>query len=838
MDKHIEKLKRILLNGQPVLFTGAGFSKGSHRKNNTSLPDGTSLKKDIVEKILLVQPDSEEYKELLNSSLSEVCEYCATTVNKSKLEDFLVDTYSDCIPADFLKVFSEYKWEKIYTTNIDDILENIFQPDLLLVQNLNRPKTINHTNKIEYIKLHGCVRNPSGGFVFTSREYIDSMQKSRDYRFNQFGMDIQYKDFIFIGSDYNESNLDYYLMLYEQNGGSSKGNIIFINPSCSFILEKKIERLGGIIIKWKTEEFSKFLKEEILTSSQSNATLLREIDGFYPFSENIISLKNYKSYRSDLYLGNEPKWQDILNDWDFIRQDLLENFEIYTSYIDAKNIKHSVFSIVGKTMAGKSVYLKRLGLLLHSEGYQTYDFIGRTFNYYTFVENAKKQAIDKFCLIIDNASYYYGALRTLLKVFPKHKELIILTSSRPFFHNRKRYNLVTESFFEHYLEDGICDDFAVEIEEKLSKKGYLGELKRKTKEERIKLIAKSNDVPNLLFGITYGKGFYRRFQSELASHYKHFSSPAKDLLASLAIFEKLDLPYYPLEMLTLILQNQTKDTLAEVEDFIKYNNTNGIELRNNYLVNSILLKNSYLKILDIIKEILVNISPQVLDEIPSFWNEIQSTLMKEKLLRKKLKLKTSSIKNMFFDIQNYYNDNYNYWIQLGISEQIDYEYEKALNHFKQAEALYPDSYMVRNAIARNFLKQANYTENLVNAKPYFEEGENLILSLINEREEFQVKAFSTHCYLYEKINYLDKFGIMPLDQELKDMFNLLKTILDKDNEDGMAKHISNKFFNYLKKKNKTSIIDVSFYDLSSLKIMFEQYDIDIESMFEDFELED
>ncbi len=193
---------------------------------------------------------------------------------------------------------------------------------------------------------------------------------------------------------------------------------------------------------------------------------------------------------------------------------------------------------------------------------------------------------------------------------------------------------------------------------------------------------------------------------------------------------------------------------------------------------------------------------------------------------------------MFFDIQNYYNDNYNYWIQLGISEQIDYEYEKALNHFKQAEALYPDSYMVRNAIARNFLKQANYTENLVNAKPYFEEGENLILSLINEREEFQVKAFSTHCYLYEKINYLDKFGIVPLDQELKDMLKLLKTILDKDTEDGMAKHISNKFFNYLKKKNKTNIIDVSFYDLSSLKIMFEQYDIDIESMFEDFELED
>lgn len=837
MDKQIEKLKRVLLYGHPILFLGAGFSKGCFTKSNKPLPDGNSLKKDIIENILLIKPNDSEYDELLNTSLSEVCEYCTTTVNKTKLEDYLVDIYSYCKPANFHKCFSDYRWQRIYTTNIDDVIENTFPSDALLIQNLNRPKTITQGDKIEYIKLHGCVRNPDGGFIFTSREYIDSMQKSRDYRFNQFGMDIQYKDFIFIGSDYNESNLDYYLMLYQQNAGSSKGNIFFINPSCSFILEKKIEKLGGNIIRWKTEEFSNFLQSEILTNLDSNTKILNEINGFYSFSDNIMQLKNYKSYRSDLYLGNEPKWQDILNDWDFQNKDLLDRFEIYTSYISSKNINHSIFSIVGKTMAGKSVYLKRLGLILHGEGYQVFDFIGRKFNYFSFIENAKKQPTTKFCLIIDNASYYYGALRTLLRIFPKQKEIIILTTSRPFFHNRKRYNLVTETFFEYYIEDSINYNFAIEIEDKLDKKGYLGELKKKTKEERVKYIVKSNDTPNLLFGITYGKGFYKRFQTELASHYKHFSFPAKDLLTSLAIFEKLDLPYYPLEILTLVLQNQTKETIKEVEDFIKYNEFNAIELRNSYLVNIILSKTHPLKILEIIKELLVNISPQVLDDIPSFWNEIQSTLMKEKLLRKKLKLKTSSIKNMFFDIQNYYNDNYNYWIQLGISEQIDNEYEKALNHFRQAEALYPDSYMVRNAIARNFLKQANYIQDIVNAKPYFEEGEELIISLIKEREEFQVKAFSTHCYLYEKINYLNKFKILPPDQDLKEMFNLLKTILDKDTEDGMAKHISNKFFNYLKTNKKTNIIDISFYDLSSLKIMFEQYDIDIESLFEDFELD-
>ena len=113
-----------------------------------------------------------------------------------------------------------------------------------------------------------------------------------------------------------------------------------------------------------------------------------------------------------------------------------------------------------------------------------------------------------------------------------------------------------------------------------------------------------------------------------------------------------------------------------------------------------------------------------------------------------------------------------------------------------------------------------------------------MLALIAEREEFQVKAFSTHCYLYEKINYLQKFSILPSDQELKDMFSLLKTVLDKDTDDPMAKHISNKFFRFLQEHQKTNIIDISFYDLSSLKVMFEQYDIDIQSILEDFEIED
>jgi len=130
--------------------------------------------------------------------------------------------------------------------------------------------------------------------------------------------------------------------------------------------------------------------------------------------------------------------------------------------------------------------------------------------------------------------------------------------------------------------------------------------------------------------------------------------------------------------------------------------------------------------------------------------------MKGKALRGKLKISNLAVKNMLTEIKNYYNDDYNYWIQVGISEQSDGEYDRALNHFRQAESISPNSYLVQNAIARNYLRQANSMKKYEEAKEYFEEGERGMLSLIRNRDEFQVKAFSTHCYLFEKIKFVKR----------------------------------------------------------------------------------
>ena len=836
MEKEIATLKAILLKEKPILFTGAGFSRGAKTSTKGDFPDGYSLKTRILKDLMHLTENSDEYNEFMSFSLSDVCNHYKQEFNPIILDDYLVDLFSNTQPAVFHYGIREFEWEKIYTTNIDDLLENIYPAGALLVQNLKRQKTNSQAKKTEYIKLHGCVNNITNGFTFSASEYIDSMLQSQDYRFNQFGLDIQFKNFIFLGTDFNEINLDYYLKLYESAGGiSQKGSLFFINPKPSPIFRSRVKRINGKIVEWTTEEFISFLEKEVTTTLNKEEKTTRLVDFNY-INSSIKIYNKESSYESKLYLGHEPKWSDILFDWDF-RNDVIEaDFNKYIELIEEKKKSHSVFSIVGKALSGKSTYLKRLSHILIKQGYEVYEFFGREFDTRYIRDYLRYNKHTNFCVVIDNGSYFYGAIRDLLKSFPTGKNLIVLTGSRPFFHNKKKYNLITENFYELYIDPEISKPFACEIERKLSSKGLLGEYRSLSQDERIRKILKSNDISSVLYENTYGAKFLSRFTADINKSFQYINL-GKEILVILSIFEKLDLPSFPIQILNTVYVGKTKKIFSEIEDFIKFDNHEGIVLRNSFLVRMILSKVTIPQTIRLIKEILFNISPQVTENKHSYWNEMQAALMKERLLRTRLKLSSKEIKELLYDLKNYYDNSYNYWLQLGIAEQREFDFELALNHFKQAESLTKDSYMVENAIARNFLKQGNYSDIYEKAIDYFSEGERLMLTLIENRDEFQVKAFSTHSYLHEKIYFLKKFKITPTDEMLKKLYELLKAVTIHSTDDPIGKQITNTFYQYLKSVNKTNIIKVSFQDMSDLKILFEKYDLDLENLLDDFELD-
>lgn len=837
----IKKLDRCLLSGQSILFTGAGFSLGAKNGQDYTIPTGNQLKEIILSRLLNYDDNDPEYNELVANSLHDICTFAESQVSRAKVQDFIISIFQDCKPLPFQRIIASFKkWKKVYTINIDDLFENAAPAGRYVVQNIERPISFTKAKQIEYIKLHGCVRNRSGRIVFSNQDYIDSMLKSRDYRFNSFAQDMITENFVFIGTEMNEFNLDYYINLFsEVSNNTSHGQLFFINPKPSLIFETKVQRIGASIIKWTTEQFSNHLNnisESVSTHSSSHA-----IEDFLYLKERFDLDKNFKGYKSYLYFGQHPDYRDIIFDWDFINPLIEQLHENITKHFNSGSNKRLMVSIFGKSLSGKSVYLKRLGIALTLDNYAVYEFTGRRFDIQNFALKARNLPEKNIALLFDNASFYYPVLKNLVTIFPPEKNLLVITTARTYAHNRKRYCLVSETWFKELVITGetrYTDNiFANNIALRLDEKGLLGHLKAKTFDERVSYISKTNDIESCLFSITNGSYFQKRQLKHFYKKKNIIGANYIDLLSLLAILNKLDISYLPISVISLLYGGNYSKAINICDDFIKYyKDVDGYAIRDTFLISHLLKDLRPKDKIRLLKELLICISPQVVDSNHTYWNELASVLMKGKLLRSVLRMRNNDVKNLLTDIKQYYNDDYNYWLQVGITEQHDSEYELALNHFRQAESMSPNSYIVRNAIARNFLRQANEIGDFEVGINVHKKGVSLMMSLINDCEEFQVKAYSTHCLLFETIRFYRRNSIVPKESEIKEMYTMLRMVMDKDPDGPMSKHISNVFFRFLQDNNLTYCLPkMSLHDLKYLRFTIGP-DENLKDITEDFEL--
>lgn len=841
IDNNIERLKKILVQESPILFLGAGFSYGAYLKTGTNIPLGNKLKDIIIKDLLKISASDAEYEELNDYSLKQVCDYYEHSFGKEGLYDFLTDMFSDVVPSEEHFQLTNYQWKKIYTTNIDDLVEQVYarNKQTIIPQHSPRKTIVQRDSATHYFKLHGSVRNPSEGFVFSTESYVNSVITSNDFRFSTLATDMHSEHFIFLGSNFEEFNIDYYLKLYENTGyASSRGKLFFINPKPSALLRKRIERVQGVLIEWDTNAFLQYITDlKSLDKKTKEQQLLKEVENmaFYNLSSIKNSSGDLKDYQSRLYLGYEPTWEDIFTDWDFVNKDLIREFLRFLKNLPTYG--SGIFSLIGKAYVGKSTFLKRLALHLLSEGYEVFNYSGRYFNFFPFFQYLKKSENKKFALIVDNASYNYTPINQLLDMLPKSLELIVITAARPYSHFRYRYSLVGNYFYEYEFDNYISEEYSGDILKKLEEKGYLGELSQiSSLEERRLNIQKNNDVVSTLYGLTYGQGFIKRLNKNIQPLLKE-DSDTKDLLISCAIFNRLELPDFPIELVSQLTNNKGDVYIKKIEDYIKYTNPKNIQIRSTFLSQTIFSTTSKKRILQQIERILIVISSQIDDNTHTYWNEIHAGLTREKSLRKTFAFSSSEIQKLLYGLRIYYNSNFNYWIQLGISEQREKNYEKALNHFKIAESLRQNSYMVQNAIGRNFLKQANSLSSYNLANQFFIQGEKILTELIEKREEYQARTFATHCLLYEKINFVKKFKIEISNNEIQKMFGYLEKIVENDPNDIMARHINNVFYKFLRDRGKLNLIKIRFEDLSRLKYYLSDSIINEDSLLDEIEIE-
>ncbi len=807
--KDLERLKHSLKHNNPNLFVGAGFSLGAKQRNNLPIPSGAALKKMIISNILKISENDDYYDEVVNTPLYKVCSLVHDSDKKEELSAYLQTIFQGVKPADFHLSYVRYPWHNIYSTNIDDVIEqackSIAHP--LVVHTEKHNPQISREGELTLYKLHGCVNNPKEGFIFDEEEYIDSVLNRTDHKFANLAIEFQTKDFIFVGSNFDDFNIKYYLKLYGSTSSrSGRGSLFFVNPKPSYNFRTSVLKEGGILIEQTAEEFALLLEEVLQDLNHTDESRLL-FNGFL----RLKSLKNKlaveteaNGYNTNFYMGAAPRWHDIIYDWDILLPSALDAFRKSLSSFETDENNALVYTVYGGGCSGKSTLIKRLAMELSEASYEVILYEGKNFDTKLPLRYIEKSDYEKYALVIDDASYNYQHIAYLCKNLPNGVKLCVLSASGKLLHNKRRYSLSDVCNVEYELAVRPDASVAEATVNKLRAKGYLGSIlgDYPTHKEQIRYVGSFWNVAEAIFAITHGRDFKSRFSKQVGQIFQ--DANYRGALIKLALFRKMQLAYCPRELFVTLYNRETDSILNKMENLIKETTSLKLEIKNDYIADIILKRSSEEERIDSLKELLIGISPMVENSSFSYWNEIQSILMREKLICENLYIRSERLKKMLYEIRDYYHENYNYWLQLGIAEQQTGDYEKALIHFNQAQVYNPNSYMVKNAIGRNYVQQAVKEKDDEESKRLFGKGKKMLFELITNREEYQARAYSTHTYLTGLMKfYGQKSHLKISSNDLQEAKSLISKIYAKYKEDPIFIKLNSQFTQFVLRNSRS-----------------------------------
>ena len=166
--EHMLNFRDTLLTGGYNLLFGSGISLDSQNKFGHYLRSTEKLRTDLCK---LTGANR-------NTSLTRVYGLLKPEQVKSEI----VEKYSHCRPGSTLKYLPHFLWRRLFTFNVDDVIEELYHNTSNIKQDiipLNFNSSFEPTpekNEIQTIHLHGWVKQPESGFVFSSSEYVRVME--------------------------------------------------------------------------------------------------------------------------------------------------------------------------------------------------------------------------------------------------------------------------------------------------------------------------------------------------------------------------------------------------------------------------------------------------------------------------------------------------------------------------------------------------------------------------------------------------------------------------------------------------------------------------------------
>lgn len=782
-----------------VLFLGSGFSLDAKNKNGDFFPTGKKLS-DLLWNFLGYPGDYD------GTLLPEM--YQAFVSNKKKklidksafLENHLL---SGDIPEIYNEIAKPY-WFKIYTLNIDDILDKIYKNEFkkteLLVYPKDEYKERDQTlNKTQIVHLNGKLPCDPNDLIFSNKQYTRaSLTEQRLYY--HFAFDYATKPVIFLGTDINEPLFEKYLESRKGREGyaENRPKSYLISPYLSPVKIDNLKNSYNIIyVKGTTNDFLNWVKnlnlelpsrEEILRDTFPNYLDIRSYSkvskakqiAIKEFSESFNRVPTeykVKDERSGYFIGSSPRWDDIFKERDIPREITDEIFEKISSELIPNSKKIDVVGIIGTAGSGKSTILKRLGLRLSQAGKTVFlsysDYLPKNRHIVDVLENIDEKVV----LVFDNVKNVIGLLPRLIKDLSVLKyQPILIVASRPNVIDNITSKLEPVSAFLKYHIPHLSDNEIEALISKLDTENYLGKLKGMSPEQRFhafKNVAKKQ-ILVALREATSGE----KYDDIIKSEFDDINdSEAKALCVCIALNTELgftnskqDIVGFsnsiPAEALHH-LQQTLRGTITWVGP-----KSDKLMLRHRTLADFIikscvgvnLLKDAYIRVLSVLAPELKSA------ESRSRKFNLYKSLISHKTLYFRFKKDIDLAREVYDSVAPYFRDDSQYWLQYGSLELEGHkgDINTAENYINQAESLNPGSYFIQNAKCNLLYKKSILLPTFEEAFDCKAEADDLANALLLTNGAENAHIFHIYCrgvydYIKRWITDKDEKKIMLLD---------------------------------------------------------------------------
>ncbi|MFN3195412.1 MAG: SIR2 family protein [Chlorobiota bacterium] len=789
-EKDDEKyLLRQISNNQAVLFLGSGFSLDANNKLNESFPTGWGFSKKLWE-FLKFDGDYD------NTSLPEMYQ---AFLNKGLKKDLKVSFLNDNltsseIPSSYDALINPF-WFKIYTTNIDDIIEKTYRRNRKSIEELQYPfdqfsERDQSLEKTQIIYLHGKLPCDPNQVIFSPQQYAKA-QLTHEPLYGQFVYDYSTLPTIFIGTELNEPLFERYIVAREARFGfkERRPKSYLIAPSLSPVKAENLKKNYNVHhIKGTTKIFLEWLlsinhllpnKDEILKRTFPNLLNIYEYASIADISKKSIQqfAKSFNRVpkelkpieeRSGFLMGTSPRWNDIITDLDVprtITKTLIVESESFLSSENQKD-KTKVICLFGYAGSGKSTLLKRLGISLSQQGRTVFlsysDFIPRKDDIINVIGTINERVV----LLFDNSNNAISQLPRLLTAFNKELSkppLIVLAIRSNYVDRLDQYVTPDMVDLKKISIPNLDDDEINYLVEKLDQNNLLGVLNGMNPYQRVKEF-KNRAHRQILVAMkeaTNGKSFNDIIQDEYDSLEPR---EAKLLALCLALNTELGFTNSKQDIIGFsnAPQNEALHYLETVLQgtIISVGSTkNRFMLRHKILADYIIkncasaeeLKEAYVRVLSVLAPELIK------SKGPSKIFNLYKALINHKQLYNRFKKDINLARKVYESITDYFKTDHHFWLQYGSLEMEGKGGDLLLseNYISQAESLSPNSNFVKTAKCNLLFRQAFSAESLEKAKEYRYEADNLAHALILGIGKKEQIIF--HIYCVGRYQYLSKW---------------------------------------------------------------------------------